>query len=380
MFSRHLIMVLFLIAGAAVDAAPIVIAHRGASGYLPEHTLPGKALAHAQGADFIEQDIVLTKDAVPVVLHDIHLDATTDVAERYPGRHRDDGRSYAIDFTLDELRLLRVTERRDPTTGVQVFPGRFPAGKGSFRIATLAEELDVLAGLDHSTGRRTGVYPEIKQPAWHREQGLDISLIVLDVLRQHGHAGKNAACYVQCFDGDELRRIRHDLGWEGRLIQLVGKVPPEHAGGEPLLAAGALADLARTVDGIGPPLGRVIGPDGEPTGLVTAAHAAGLKVHPYTLRCDDLPPFARSTDEALRALFLDAGVDGIFTDFPDVCTAWLRRHASAESSGRSQIAPGALAPKGGPLEPVAHQPRFDFDDHVDRQAEKDDQAPHAAAE
>ncbi|MEI6637995.1 MAG: glycerophosphodiester phosphodiesterase family protein, partial [Planctomycetota bacterium] len=78
-------MVLFLIAGAAVDAAPIVIAHRGASGYLPEHTLPGKALAHGQGADFIEQDIVLTKDAVPVVLHDIQLDATTDVAERYPG-------------------------------------------------------------------------------------------------------------------------------------------------------------------------------------------------------------------------------------------------------------------------------------------------------
>ena len=103
-------------------------------------------------------------------------------------------------------------------------------------------------------------------------------------------------------------------------------------------------------------------------------------MHPYTLRCDDLPPFARSTDEALRALFLDAGVDGIFTDFPDVCSAWLRRHASAESSGRSQIAPGALAPEGGPLEPVARQPLFDSDDHVDRQAEKDDQAPHAAAE
>ena len=141
MVIRHEIMVFATLAAAAAQAAPIVIAHRGASGYLPEHTLEAKALAHGQAADFIEQDVVLTKDDVPVVLHDVHLDAVCDVADRFPERRRDDGRFYALDFTLAELRTLRFSERRDPQTGRQVFPGRFPAGTGTFRIATLAEEL-----------------------------------------------------------------------------------------------------------------------------------------------------------------------------------------------------------------------------------------------
>jgi glycerophosphoryl diester phosphodiesterase len=325
MVIRHGIMVLATLAAGAAQAAPIVIAHRGASGYLPEHTLEAKALAHGQAADFIEQDVVLTKDDIPVVLHDVHLDAVCDVADRFPERRRDDGRFYALDFTLAELRTLRFSERRDPRTGRQVFPGRFPAGTGSFRVATLAEELEFLAGLDRSTGRRTGIYPEIKQPAWHRREGHDISPLVLAELRGHGFATKDDPCFLQCFDADEVQRLRRELGWEGRLVQLVGDAPAGAAGAaDPLLADGVLAGLAATVDGIGPPLDRVVGADGRPTGLVAAAHRAGLMVHAYTFRRDKLPAFATDPDMALRILFDEAGIDGLFSDFPDICVAWLK--------------------------------------------------------
>ena len=329
MVSHHLLMVLAALATPAVHAAPLVIAHRGASGYFPEHTLEAKALAHAQEADFIEQDVVLTKDDVPVVLHDTHLDAVSDVAAVYPGRSRDDGRFYAIDFTLDELRRLRFSERRDPKTGKQVFPQRTAsAADALFRIATLDEELTHLAGLSRSTGRRTGIYPEIKQPAWHRREGHDVSPIVLEVLRRQGFSTKADACFLQCFDAEEVRRLRTELGWEGRLVQLVGEAPQD-VSGDPLLAPGVLASLAQTVDGIGPPISRVVDASGRATGLVAAAHAAGLVVHPYTFRVDQLPAFADSPDAALRILFDTAGIDGLFSDFPDVCVVWLRDHPPA---------------------------------------------------
>jgi glycerophosphoryl diester phosphodiesterase len=307
-------------------APPLVIAHRGASGYLPEHTLPAKAMAHAQAADFIEQDVVLTHDDVPVVLHDVFLDAVSDVADRYPGRARADGRHYAIDFTLEELRGLQLFERCDPKTGRPIYPGRFPPRTGSFRIATLDEELDLLIGLARSTGRRVGVYPEIKQPAWHRREGHDPTPIIAEVLRRRGLDGKDAGCIVQCFEAEELERLRTTLGWQGRLVLLVGEPPDD--GPDPLLAPGALAEVAKVVDGIGPPLTRVIGADGRPTGLVSAAHAAGLAVHAYTFRVDRLPAFAESPDAALQRLFHEAGVDGLFSDFPDVCVAWVERNAS----------------------------------------------------
>lgn len=315
-----------LTAAAIVEAAPIVIAHRGASGYLPEHTLAAKALAHGQGADFIEQDIVLTRDDVPIVVHDIQLDTVSDVAEVFPGRARKDGRFYAIDFTLDEVRRLRVRERRDPRTGRQVYPDRFPTTTdAAMGISTLDEELHFLAGLNRSTGRRTGVYPEIKEPAWHRREGHDVSPIVLAVLRRHGFATKSDRCFVQCFDADEVRRIRHELGWEGGLVQLL-KDAPKDAAADPLLVAGALATLAETADGIGPPIGRVFDAEGRPTGLVAAAHAVGLVVHPYTFRIDQLPSFAGSADAAMHGLVVTAAVDGLFTDFPDVCVMWLQEH------------------------------------------------------
>ena len=138
-----------------------IIAHRGASGYLPEHTLPAKALAYAMQSDFLEQDVVATRDDQLVVLHDIHLDRVTDVAQRYPARARDDGRYYARDFDLDELRRLRVTERTD-ASGRAVYPKRFPAGTGRFHIHTLAEELEL--GVERCLGdRRPGVGHELER-------------------------------------------------------------------------------------------------------------------------------------------------------------------------------------------------------------------------
>jgi len=300
---------------------PTVIAHRGASGYLPEHTLPAKALAHAQGADFLEQDVVMTKDGVPVVLHDTTLDAVSDVAEKFPGRARADGKHHCTDFTLAELRTLSLTERLDPATGRQTYAGRFPHGRSRFGIVTLEEELEFVAGLNASTGRTVGIYPEIKSPAWHRAEGQDPSRAVVAILHRHGYATKDAPCFIQCFEADEVKRIRRELGWEGRLVQLVGGRDQDA-----LVTPEGLARVAEVADGIGPPIERILDPAGQPTDLVARAHAAGLVVHPYTLRRDRLPPWASSFDMLQGALFA-AGVDGAFSDFPDLTVAWLRREA-----------------------------------------------------
>lgn len=189
------------------QADPIVIAHRGASGYLPEHSLEAKAMAHAMGADFIEQDVVLTRDGIPIVLHDIYLDGTTDVQQRFPGRARDDGRYYALDFSLDEIRTLRLHERsyRDDDGQEQAyFPLRFPLGQGEFHLPTLEEEIELLAGLDRSRGKTTGLYVELKAPLWHRLEGRDIASAVLDVLARTGYASKTEQVFLQCFNDQTL--------------------------------------------------------------------------------------------------------------------------------------------------------------------------------
>jgi glycerophosphoryl diester phosphodiesterase len=307
---------------------PLIIAHRGACGYLPEHTLEAKAMAHAQGAHYIEQDLVLTKDDVPVVLHDIHVDSVTDVAERFPNRKRSDGRYYALDFTLAELKTLRVMERFDPATGKQVFPKRFPKGQGSFQIATLEEELQLIQGLNRSTGRIAGIYPEIKDPAWHRAQKHDITRIVLAILRRYGYRSKDDPCYIQCFELDELKRLRGSLRWRGNLVMLLDTIPtgPGNTDFNHLRTPNGLAELAKIADGIGPDIESVIAADRKPTALVknAHAHAHGLKVHPYTLRVDELPKFAKSSEDLLKLLFKKAGVDGLFSDFPDVAMRWGR--------------------------------------------------------
>jgi len=313
----------------AVLAAKIVIAHRGASGYLPEHTLPAIAMAHAQGAHYLEQDVVLSKDNVPVVLHDIHIDTVTDVARRFPGRKRDDGRFYALDFTVAELKQLAASERFDPRTGAAVFATRFPVGKGSFQIPTLEEELQLIQGLNTSSGREAGVYPEIKEPAWHRSQGRDISPIVLDLLARYGYKTKTDKVYVQCFDEAEVKRIRTELGYKGRLVQLIEGSRPLLDEHKHLRTPAGLAEIAKVADGIGPALSDVVARKGdgalEATSLVSDAHAARLEVHPYTFRADALPPGAGSFEDLLRLALVDIGVDGVFTDHPDRAVAFLKK-------------------------------------------------------
>lgn len=319
---------------------PLVIAHRGASGYLPEHTLAAKALAHAMGADFLEQDVVLTRDGIPVVLHDIYLDSTTDVAERFPGRARSCGRYHAIDFDLEEIRRLRVRERCKTgplRPGEAVYPQRFPAGPALFQVPTLEEEVALVAGLDRSRQRKTGLYIEMKAPNWHHREGLDLAAAVLRVLEDSGYADRPGQVFLQCFDDRTLRRIREDGMSRLPMIQLIGENDwgeDSEADYDYLRTPEGLSYVAEYAQGIGPFLSHIyLGRDSAGaarlSGLVADAQARGLQVHPYTFRRDDLPAGIERFTELLDIFVHQAGVDGLFTDFPDLVVEFLAQPASA---------------------------------------------------
>jgi glycerophosphoryl diester phosphodiesterase len=296
-------------ATGATAEAPLVIAHRGASGYLPEHTLVGVAMAYGLGADVIEQDVVLTRDGTPIVLHDLTLDATTNVAIVFPGRAAGDGKHYAADFSLEEVRRLSVVERRRPDSR-QAFPTRFPADDADslgLRVPTLADEIRLIQGLNRSTGGDVGLIVEPKDPAFHRRRGLDLVGAIITVLAEFGYTEPDDGAIVQCFDAAETLRIRRDLRSSLPLCQLVA--------GDRATAEGRCADFAGVAQAIGPPIEFVLGPDGSDTGFTKRAAQAGLAVFPYTLRRDALPDWAESEVDVVRRLE-DAGVTGYFTDFP----------------------------------------------------------------
>jgi glycerophosphoryl diester phosphodiesterase len=297
---------------------PFVVAHRGASGYLPEHTLAAKALAYGLGADFLEQDVVATRDSKLVVLHDLYLDDVSDVAVRFPGRHRADGRHYVIDFELAELRALTLNERRVHGAAKAKYPLRFPLGAGLFGIATLEDELRLIQGLNRSMGRTVGIYPEIKEPKWHREQGVDLAPLLLAELKAHGYARREDPVYVQCFDAAELLRVRSELGSQLKLMQLVGP-EPDYAG---LLTPEGLQRLSLHAHGLAPHYSQLVEQNGsrrpKPSALSFAARGAGLRLHPYTFRRDDLPAYVGTLEELLKLFFTDVGVDALFCDHPDV--------------------------------------------------------------
>ena len=297
----------------------IVIAHRGASGYLPEHTMESKAMAYAMHPDYIEQDIVLSKDNVPIIIHDIYLDDVTNVLEVFPKKVRSDGRFYAIDFTYEELLQLNVTERFDKKSNKMVYPKRFPTGKSHFRLHSLQDEIEMIQGLNKSTGNNIGIYPEIKDPEFHLKNGKDISKIVLDILSDYGYKTKTDNCILQCFDSKELKRIRIELKSKLFLTQLI-EFPEDEK---------LLVDYATYADAIGPWIkqlikgfdknGKVIYSD-----LVKDAHNLGLQVHAYTFRVDQLeniPTF----EKLLEIGFIGAGIDGAFTDFPDKVVEFLKK-------------------------------------------------------
>ena len=311
---------------------PLVIAHRGASGYLPEHTLAAKALAHGMGADYLEQDVVATRDDELVVLHDIHIDLISDAVERFPGRARADGRWYARDFDLEELRTLRLFERMTPDRSRTVFPHRYPHRRGHFRIVTFEEEIQFIQNLNRTSGRQVGLYPEIKRPAWHHKEGIDLASRLLEALRLAGFENRADPVYLQCFDAMETRRLRDELGSELRIVQLVADNSWAESATDydALVTAEGLAGVAEYADGLGPWMNQLYstGAGGGgllSTGLAEAAHGHGLAVHPYTFRADALAPGFDRFAEMLHWFAETLLIDGVFTDHPDQALAALNR-------------------------------------------------------
>lgn len=305
---------------------PMVIAHRGASGYRPEHTLAAYALAARMGADCIEPDLVATRDGVLVARHENEISGTTDVATRpefaeLRCTRTVDGRDmtgwFVEDFTLTQLRTLRAVERLP-----DLRPGNTTTD-GVWGIATFAEILTLRAVLSGELGREIVVYPELKHPAHLRAAGLATEEMIVAELAAFGLLGRDQPVWTQCFEPATLTRLRQNLGVESPLLHLM-------AAGQSWNEADLRAWSA-DADGIGPDKSSVLTWGDAPTGLVQAAHQAGLFVHPYTLRAENyfLPACLRSGDDPAAhgdlpteiTAYLQVGVDGFFTDHTDMGVA-----------------------------------------------------------
>lgn len=325
------------------SARPLVVAHRGASGYRPEHTLAAYQLAAHLGADVVEPDLVATKDGHLVCRHEPEISGTTDVADRpeFADRRRTvdlDGTAttgwFTVDFTLAELRTLRAVERLPAVRQHNTL------WDGRYRVPTFDEVLTLRADLSEDLGRTIGVYPETKHPTFFAALGLDLEPLLLAALRRHGLNRPGAPVHVQSFETANLRRLR-SLGLRTRAVQLLSATGAPYdvvaAGGTTtyadLTTPDGLADVARYAQGIGPDKSLVVprtaaGALDTPTALVGDAHDAGLVVHPYTFRAENtfLPTDLRNgtaADDLGDAVaeitaFLEAGVDGFFTDQPDI--------------------------------------------------------------
>lgn len=312
---------------------PRVAAHRGASGYLPEHTIPAKTMAHALNPDYIEQDVIMTKDGVLMVMHDPQLDTTTDVAKKFPNRHRDDGKYYAVDFTLPEIETLTVTERFDPKTGKAVFPNRFPTDSGiGFRVPKFEDELKLIQGLNKSTGKDVGVYVEVKEPAFHAREGKDITKAVIDMLDKYGYNSPDAKSILQIFDYDAVKAAR-DKGWKGELAMLVTK-GGQHLTDDKkthawLMTPEGMADVAKYATIYAPGFTLLAEPTADGykiTELADLARKNGMKVHSWTLRKDQPWPGFKDTKQELDAAFKEIKLDGLFSDLPDVVVEYLEEN------------------------------------------------------
>jgi len=322
------------VSGARDVRPPIIIGHRGAAGERPEHTLESYRCAIAGGADFIEPDLVPTRDGILVARHENALGDTTDVAghAEFAARRTTkniDGVAvtdwFTEDFTLAELKTLRARER---------LPGLRPrntAWDGQFDIPTFAEIL-TLAAVESSRTRRTiGVYPETKHPSYFAAIGLPLDATLVAQLAAAGYGRPHDAAFIQSFEVGNLKALRKMTGV--RLIQLIDEGAPADDPStryDTMMTPGGLAQIALYADGIGPAKGRILPRDADgrslpATTLVAAAHAAGLLVHPYTFRSENafLPAeLRRGADPAAlgdaaaeyRAAFA-AGVDGLFSDF-----------------------------------------------------------------
>ena len=325
-------------------SVPLIIGHRGAAGYRPEHTLASYELAARMGADFIEPDLVSTKDHVLVGRHENEIGGTTDVAghPEFASRRATkfiDGNTvtgwFTEDFTLADLKTLRAKERlpavRQENT---MYDGRF-------EIPTFAEILALRERLSKELHRVVGVYPETKHPTYFRSIGLNLETPLVQQVRGAGLDQANAPIFIQSFELTNLVDLRQHFGVNARLIFLTSAsgAPYDLAStGDPttyadLTTAAGLRSISGIVNGIGPAKNQIIlrnvdGTLAQPTTLVADAHAAGLKVHPYTFRAEntflpldyrvgtDPTAYGRAIDEQVR--FLRTGIDGLFTDQSDI--------------------------------------------------------------
>jgi glycerophosphoryl diester phosphodiesterase len=324
-------------------ARPLVIGHRGASGYRPEHTLASYELAARLGADYIEPDLVPTKDGVLVCRHEPEIGGTTDVADHpeFAARKKTvalDGVAvsgwFTEDFTIAELKTLRAKERLPQVRQ------RNTLWDGRFEVPTFQQVLDLRKRLSRELGREIGVYPETKHPTYFQKAGLALEQRLVDVLRRNGLNTAAAPVYVQSFEVTNLKQLRA-LGLRTPAVQLLSATGspfdsiatgtgPSYAD---LTTPAGLASIAGYAQGIGPDKNMVVprSADGTlltPTTLVTDAHAARLLLHPYTFRAENtfLPKdyqvgsvatdYGRAIDE--QVTFLEAGIDGLFTDQADI--------------------------------------------------------------
>ncbi len=350
------------------DNAPLVIGHRGGAGYLPEHTLEAYALGITLGADYIEPDLVATKDGFLIARHEPNLIATTNVKDlpQFASRQRTvmvdgvpDTGFFASDFTLAEIKTLRA---------VQSFKDRNQDFNGKFQIPTLAEVIELAKRKSREEGRRVGIYPETKHPTYHQSIGLPLEDRLLEVLTAAGWNSRNAPVFIQSFETANLKYLNNKTSV--RLIQLIdandvnadGSLDLSKPYDKPydwvvsnradlfsfLVTPAGLAEVRRYADGIGPwkpylissPCKKIVNKacadatgDGvvddhdreppTPTKVIAQAHAAGLLVHPYTFRNEPsrVGPGFFGNPVAEYLAFYEAGVDGLFSDFADTAVA-----------------------------------------------------------
>jgi glycerophosphoryl diester phosphodiesterase len=329
-----------------------IVGHRGASGYRPEHTLASYELAARMGADYIEPDLVITKDGVLVARHEPEIGGTTDVANHpeFAGRKTTkslDGVAvtgwFTEDFTLAELRTLRAKERiPDIRQHNTIYDGRY-------QVPTFQEVIDLSKRLSRELHREIGIYPETKHPTYFRKLGLALEPRLVEALNRNGLNRSNAKVFVQSFEVSNLIDLRKKL--RVPLVQLTSASGAPYdfvASGDPrtykdIVSPAGLRDVAKYAKGLGPEKGQIIPRDAAgflttPTTLVADAHRAGLKVHPYTFRAENafLPADFRSSTVPTQygdlfaeiATFRATGIDGLFTDNPDIAVAEEREAAA----------------------------------------------------
>ena len=322
-------------------SAPLVVGHRGASGYRPEHTLASYELAIRLGADYVEPDLVSTKDGVLVARHENEISGTTDVASHPEFADRRvtkviDGVSltgwFTEDFTLAELKTLRAIER------IPAIRQENTLYDGRFEVPTLQEVIDLVKDARREHGREIGIYPETKHPTYFDSIGLSLEEPLARTLKRNGLDRRSAKVFVQSFETGNLQELDRKLNVP--IVQLVAASGAPFdlvAAGDPrtyadLITPAGLADIAEYADGLGPDKNQVIPRNadqslGTPTALVDDAHAAGLVVHPYTFRNENtfLPANLRKGTNpadygdalAEYEAFLATGIDGLFSDNAD---------------------------------------------------------------